>query len=68
VKSITSIIKLVKEGVGIAIVPSHTIINEKIKTYDIKGLKRPQIHLSSLNFQSLPKYLRDFTEIVKSNA
>lgn len=68
VKSITSIIKLVKEGVGIAIVPSHTIINEKVKTYDIKGLKRPQIHLSSLNFQSLPKYLKDFTEIVKSNA
>jgi DNA-binding transcriptional LysR family regulator len=67
VKSITSIIKLVKEGIGVAVVPCHTIINEKLKTYDIKGLKRPQIHLSSLNFKSLPKYLENFIEIVKNN-
>lgn len=68
VKSMTSIIKLVKEGVGIAIVPSHTILNEKLKTYDIKGLKRPQIHLSSLNFQSMPQHLESFIKIVKNNS
>lgn len=67
VKSITSIIKLVKEGVGIAIVPSHTIKDEKIKTYDVKGIKRPQIHLSTLNYQSFPKYLQQFVDVINKN-
>lgn len=57
VESITSIIKLVKDGVGVAIVPSHTILDEKLRTYDVKGIKRPQIYLSTLNYQTLPKYL-----------
>lgn len=67
VKSITSIIKLVKEGVGVAIVPSHTILNEKLKTYEIKGIKRPQIHLSTLNYQTLPNHINELINIVKSN-
>jgi len=68
VKSMTSIIKLVKEGVGVAIVPSHTIKeNDKVKTYDVKGLKRPQIHLSTLNYQSLPHHLGEFVSVVKKH-
>lgn len=67
VKSMTSIIKLVKEGVGVAIVPSHTIVNEKLNTYDIKGLKRPQIYLSTLNYQNLPAHINELFSIVKAS-
>lgn len=67
VESITSMIKLVKEGVGIAVVPTHSVRDEKLWTHDIKGIKRPQIYLSTLNYQSLPKYLKQLTDIVKKN-
>lgn len=67
VESITSIIKLVKEGIGVAVVPSHTIKDEKLTTYDVKGVKRPQIFLSTLSYQTLPKYLQQLTEIVKKH-
>lgn len=67
VSSITSIIKLVKEGVGVAIVPEHTLKEkEKVQRYEVKGLKRPQIHLSTLNYQSMPKYLDELIKIVKA--
>jgi DNA-binding transcriptional LysR family regulator len=68
VSSITSIIKLVKEGVGIAIVPEHTLKkDEKLWTHTIKGIKRPQIHLASLNYQSIPKYLEEMVRVVKKS-
>ena len=66
IKSITSIIKLVKEGVGIAIVPRHTIRKQgKLQAQQVKGLKRPQIHMSTLSYQRLPKHLQELSDIVK---
>ena len=66
VSSMTSIIKLVNENVGVAIVPQHTLKEkDRLHRYDVKGLKRPQIHLSTLNFQSMPKYLKELIDIVK---
>jgi DNA-binding transcriptional LysR family regulator len=66
VHSMTSIIKLVKEGVGVAIVPSHMLRKEdRLKLYEVKGLKRPQIHLSTLNYQTMPIYLEDLIHIIK---
>lgn len=68
VKSMTSIIKLVKENVGIAIVPSHTVKSkDKLFQYEVKGIKRPQIHLSTLNFQTMPDYINDFIHTIKDN-
>lgn len=67
VKSMTAMIKLVKEGVGIAVVPSHTIKDEKLKEYDVKGMKSPQIYLSTLNYQALPKYIEELVQIIKKN-
>ena len=59
---------MVKENIGIAIVPSHTIKDEKLKYYDVKGLKRPQIYLSTLNYQTLPKHLEELINIIKKNS
>lgn len=65
IASMTSIIKLVQEGVGIAIVPEHTLSDQKLHRYDVKGLKRPQIYLATLNYQELPQALKEMVKIVK---
>lgn len=67
VESITSMIKLVKEGVGIAVVPTHSVKDEKLWTHEIKGIKRPQIFLSTLNYQAFPKYLDQLVSTVKKH-
>jgi DNA-binding transcriptional LysR family regulator len=68
VQSITSIIKLVKEGVGIAILPEHTLKkDDKIFSYDVKGLKRPQIHLSTLSYQNMPKHINELIDVIKKH-
>ena len=68
VKSITSLIKLVKEGVGIAIVPSHTVKKEsKLKITPIKAPNLGHVHMSTLNYQKLPGYLQELADTVKKN-
>src|SRR5690606_13973120 len=45
VNSITTILKLVRKGVGIAIVPDHTVdADMKLKTYELKNLAKQHIH------------------------
>lgn len=66
VNSITTILKLVRKGVGIAIVPDHTVEKDmQLKTYDLKGLGKQHIHLSSLNFKSMPEHLKQLVDIIK---
>lgn len=66
VNSITTILKLVRKGVGIAIVPDHTISPEmNLKTYDLRGSEKQHIHLSSLNFKSMPEHIKKLVDIIK---
>ena len=66
VNSITTIQKLVKKGVGIAIVPDHTLDKENhLKIYELKGLAKQHIHLSSLNFQIMPEHIKALVEMIK---
>lgn len=67
VKSITSIIKLVKEGVGIAVVPSHAIVGEKLKTIDVKSTNKHQVFLGTLNYQTYPEHIKDIMDTIKAN-
>lgn len=65
VNSITTIQKLVNKGVGIAIVPDHTLDkNSSLKVYDLK-LAKQHIHLSSLNFKAMPEHIRSLVEMIK---
>lgn len=67
ITSMTSIIKLVKENVGVAIVPFHTIKKEDhLHAYEVKGLQTPKIYTSSLNYQTLPEHLEQLINIIKS--
>jgi len=66
VNSITTILKLVRKGVGIAIVPDHTVDPEmKLHAYDLKGLTKQHIHLSSLNFKSMPEHMKELVDVIK---
>lgn len=65
VNSITTILKLVKKGVGIAIVPDHTVDDLNLKSYDLKGLQKQHIHLSSLNFKHMPEHIKQLVDTAK---
>jgi DNA-binding transcriptional LysR family regulator len=66
VNSITTIQKLVKKGVGVAIVPDHTLDRENhLNVYDLKGLAKQHIHLSSLNFKAMPEHIKSLVEMIK---
>lgn len=66
VNSITTIQKLVNKGVGIAIVPDHTLDDKSpLKVYELKGLAKQHIHLSSLNFKSMPEHISGLVEMIK---
>lgn len=64
VNSITTILKLVRKGVGIAVVPDHTISDKELKIYDLRGPK-DHVHLSSLNFKSLPEHIKQLVDLIK---
>lgn len=68
VNSITSILKLVSKGLGIAIIPEHTLGELKLKSYELKGLPKEFIHLSSLNFKQLPGHMKEIVNLIKAKA
>lgn len=65
VNSITTILKLVKKGVGVAIVPDHTVDDTGLFTYELKGLQKQHIHLTSLNFQKVPSHIKQLIDAIK---
>lgn len=66
IHSMTAIIKMVLAGVGIAIVPSHTLSDqENIEQYEMQELPGPQIYISSLNYQNIPSYIQEFNETIQ---
>ena len=66
VDSFTSIISLVKNDVGIAIVPDHLIRKEDLlKVQEVAGLPTSQIFLSTLNYKKMPERIKTLADIVK---
>jgi DNA-binding transcriptional LysR family regulator len=65
VNSMTTILKLVKKGVGIAIVPDHTVDDTNLKSYELKGLKKQHIHLSTLNYKTMPEHIKQLVDVIK---
>ena len=65
VNSITTILKLVSKGVGIAIVPDHTVEDTNLKSYELKGLKKQHIHLSMLNYKTVPEHIKQLVDVIK---
>jgi DNA-binding transcriptional LysR family regulator len=68
VDSFNSIIALVKNDMGIAIVPDHLIKKEdQLKVHEISGLPSSQIYLSTLNYKKMPERIKLLVDIVKKS-
>ncbi|MEA9357936.1 LysR family transcriptional regulator [Bacteriovorax sp. PP10] len=66
VDSFSSIISLVKNDVGIAVVPDHLIRKEdQLKVQEFPGLPSSQIYLSTLNYKKMPERIQALCDIVK---
>jgi len=66
VDSITTIVNLVRNGVGIAVVPDHLLKkSDGLKNYKIPRPKKSEIYMSTLNYKVLPKMIKEFVDIVK---
>jgi DNA-binding transcriptional LysR family regulator len=66
VDSFSSIISLVKNDVGIAIVPDHLITKEdQLKIHDIQGLPTSQIYMSTLNYKKMPERIKQLSDLIK---
>lgn len=61
-----SIISLVKNGVGIAVVPDHLIRkDDQLKVHEVPGLPSSQIYLSTLNYKKMPLRIQALADLVK---
>lgn len=66
VNSVTAMLNLVRKGVGVAVVPDHLIAEDKhLKRYEVKGLSKQHIHLSTLNFKSIPEHIKVLVDLIK---
>lgn len=68
VDSITTIVNLVKNNVGIAVVPDHAVKkSDNLYVEELKEIKKSEIFMSTLNYRKLPEYIREFSELVKKS-
>ena len=66
VNSFSSIISLVKQDVGIAIVPDHLLKKEDLlKIHEIQGLPTSQIFFSTLNYKKMPERIQALANLIK---
>jgi DNA-binding transcriptional LysR family regulator len=67
VNSITAMIKIVREGLGISIVPSHMFnsSSEKIIVQTMKNIGKQNIFMNMPNYQKLPVYLQDLQRVIE---
>lgn len=66
VDSFSSIISLVKNDVGIAVVPDHLIRKEdKLEVQEVPGLPSSQIYMCTLNYKKMPERIKALADIVR---
>lgn len=68
VNSLTSVVNLVRSGLGIAVVPDHVLKkNDRLFISQLPQLKKSEIYMTTLNRKSLPLHLQELLEIIKNN-
>lgn len=68
VDSLESIKSLVKQGVGIAVVPDHTLSKtDQFRTSPVTGLKNMNIYMTTLSYKNRPAFLKEFIKILEAN-
>ncbi|MBC7662038.1 MAG: LysR family transcriptional regulator [Chitinophagaceae bacterium] len=67
VNSITAMIKLVKQGIGIAVLPDHMIFDQKeLRSYKKDTLPRQTIFASHLRYRKAPEALQTLLSMLPS--
>ena len=65
VNSITTIVNLVKNSVGIAVVPEHIVKkSDNIEFHKIPELNVSKIYMVTLNYRSMPQHIKEFSELL----
>lgn len=65
VDSISTIINLVKNDVGIAVVPDHVLKkSDNLIVQNLPGLPRSEIYMTTLNYKTMPKALKELSQTV----
>lgn len=68
VDDISNIVNLVRQNVGIAVVPDHVLKkNDTLDVQDIPGLANGEVYMTTLNYKSMPAHLREFAELIQKN-
>ncbi|HLE12464.1 MAG: hypothetical protein A2504_07770 [Bdellovibrionales bacterium RIFOXYD12_FULL_39_22] len=65
VDSITTIVNLVKSGVGVAVVPDHVLKNnDSVCCYELPELGISKIYMATLNYASMPNHIKEFSQTI----
>lgn len=66
VDSITTIVNLVRNNTGIAVVPDHVLKKgDNIFTYEVPELPKSEIFMVTLNFKVMPAHIQEIVSIIK---
>jgi DNA-binding transcriptional LysR family regulator len=64
VDSIITIVNLVKNQVGIAVVPDHVLRpGDGLKVYELPELKKSEIYMTTLNYKTMPRYIKELVDL-----
>ncbi|ATH08351.1 hypothetical protein BIY24_10445 [Halobacteriovorax marinus] len=67
VDSIDTILNLVKNNLGIAVVPDHVLKkSENLQIYNLKSLPNSDIYMTTLNYKHMPAHIREMTTIISA--
>ena len=65
VESMDTILNMVKNNVGLAVVPDHVLPKQHtFSVSDVTFNEKSEIFMTTLNYKSMPKPLRELTELV----
>ena len=61
-----TIVNLVKQDVGVAVVPDHVIKkNDNLIVTELPEFKASNIYMATLNYKTLPRYIDELFGVIK---
>lgn len=66
VESITAILNLVEQGIGVAVVPDHVLPKDHgLEIYEVPSVEKSEIYMTTLNYKIMPSYIKEIIELIK---
>ena len=68
VESISTIINLVKNNVGVAVVPDHVLKKtDNLNIQELSHFNHSAIYMATLNYKTMPSHINDIVDVVKKS-